>query len=88
MPVTNSSVSVGTAITEVAGPSIRTKLVYLQDGDFDGDTAIYVGGSAVTTTEGIKLSKTNVTVFQTNADDALYAICTAAGGSVRVLNVK
>ena len=88
MPVTNSSVSVGTAVTELSGPFISSKLVYLQDGDFDGDTAVYVGGSAVTTANGIKLSKTNATVFQTNADDTLYAIASAEGGSVRVVEVK
>ena len=87
MPVTNSSVSVGTAITEVAGPSIRTKLVYLQDGDFDGDTAVYVGGAAVATSDGIKLSKTNTTVFQMNADDTLYAIGDGATAAVRVTTV-
>ena len=87
MPVTNSSVSVGTAITEVAGPSIRTKLVYLQDGDFDGDTTVYVGGTAVATSDGIKLSKTNTTVFQMNADDTLYAIGDGATAAVRVTTV-
>ena len=88
MPVENSSVSVGTAVTSVSGPHINSKFVYLQDGDYDGDTEVYVGGSAVTTSAGIKLSKTNTTVFQTNADDTLYAICTADGGSVRVVEVK
>ena len=87
MPVTNSSVSVGTAITEVAGPSIRTKLVYLQDGDFDGDTIVYVGGDSVGTATGIKLSKTNTTVFQMNADDTLYAIGDGATAAVRVTTV-
>lgn len=88
MPVFSRSVSVGTAVVEVSGPSIRSQFVYLQDGDFDGDTVIYVGGSDVTASTGIKLSKTNTTVLQTNADDALYAICSAAGGSVRVVNVQ
>ena len=88
MPVTNSSVSVGTAVTELSGPFISSKLVYLQDGDFDGDTAVYVGGSAVTTSSGVKLSNTNTTVFQTNADDTLYAIGDGATASVRVTEVK
>jgi len=87
MPVTNSSVSVGTAITEVAGPSIATKIVYLQDGDFDGDTVVYVGGTAVSASDGIKLSKTNTTVFQMDADDTLYAIGSGATSAVRVVQV-
>ena len=88
MPVTNSSVSVGTAVTEVAGPSISSKLVYLQDGDYDGDTAVYVGGDSVTTSNGVKLSKTNTTVFQINADDALFAIGDGATSAVRVTEVS
>ena len=87
MPVNNSSVSVGTAVTEVSGPNISAKFVYLQDGDYDGDTAVYVGGTGVTTSNGVKLSKTNTTVFQTNADDALYAIGDGATASVRVTEV-
>lgn len=87
MPVSSATVSVGTAVVELSGPSIRSKFVYLQDGDFDGDTVTYVGGSDVTASTGIKLSKTNTTVFQTNADDSLYAISSAAGGSVRVVQV-
>jgi len=87
MPVTNDSVSVGTAVTEVSGPNINAKLVYLQDGDYDGDTAVYVGGDSVTTSNGVKLSKTNTTVFQINADDALFAIGDGATSSVRVTEV-
>jgi len=88
MPVTNSSVSVGTAITEVASNEQPKIYVYLQDGDFDGDTETFVGGSAVTTSDGIKLSKTNTTVFELYEFDELYAVSTGATGSVRVLTVE
>lgn len=88
MPVTNSAVSVGTAITQVSGPSLDAKLVYVQDGDYANDTAVYVGGTGVTTSNGVKLSKTNTTVFQLNADDTLFAIGSAATSSVRVTEVK
>ena len=88
MPVTNSAVSVGTARTVVSAPSQDSKLVYVQDGDYDGDTAVYVGGSAVTAANGVKLSKTNTTVFQLNADDALFAIGSGATSSVRVTEVQ
>lgn len=88
MPVTNSAVSVGTAITQISGPSLDAKFVYVQDGDFDGDTAVYVGGTGVTTANGVKLSKTNTIVFQLNADDVLYARGDGATASVRVTEVK
>ena len=88
MPVFSSSVSVGTAIVQVSGASIRKKYVYLQDGDFEGDTITYVGGGDVSASNGIKLSKTNVTVFETFEDDTLHAVSSADGGSVRVLEVQ
>ena len=87
MPVSNDSVSVGTSVTSISSPSINPRLVYVQDGDFDGDTATYINGDSVTTSNGIKLSKTNTTVFQMNADDVLYAISDGATGSVRVTEV-
>ena len=85
MPVTSSGVTVGTAITEVSGPSIRPKLVYLQSGT-EG-AATYVGGDDVSASTGILLSETNNTVFQTNADDSLYAISDTAGAVVKVVQV-
>jgi hypothetical protein len=88
MPVTSATVSVGTAVVQVSSFDSGKKYVYLQDGDFAGDTEVYVGDGSVTTANGIKLSKTNTTVFETYQDDSLFAICSAAGGSVRVLEVK
>jgi len=88
MPVSNDSVSVGTAITELITSGVNKSYVYLQDGDFDGDTVTYVGGSAVSESDGIKLSKTNTTVFELYEFDVLYAISSGTAGSVRVLTVE
>jgi len=87
MPVSSSSVAVGTAATEVASAEQPKKYVYLQDGDFDGDSIVYVGGDNVTTSSGVKLSKTNTTVFELYEFDTLYCIASAGTGSVRVVEV-
>jgi hypothetical protein len=71
MPVFSSSVSVGTAAVEIVGADIGKQYVYLQDGDFDGDTVTYVGASDVSVSTGIKLSKETPTVFETYEDDPL-----------------
>lgn len=88
MPIINSSITVGTAITQIAGPAIRSKLVYVQDGQYDDQTQVYVGGTAVSAENGLKMSKVNVSVFQLNADDALYAIGDAVASSVRVTEIQ
>lgn len=86
MPVTSVGVTVGTAITEVSGPFVNSKLVYLQSGT--AGAATYVGGPDVSASNGVLLSESNTTVFQTNADDSLFAISDTAGAVVKVLEVK
>jgi len=86
MPVSSTGVTVGTAITEISGPYISSKLVYVQSGTEGAVT--YVGGSDVSASNGILLSETNNAVFQTNADDSIYAISDTVGAVVKVLEVK
>lgn len=86
MPVTSNGITVGTAITEISGPFINNKLVYVQSGT--SGAATYVGGADVSASNGVLLSETNTTVFQTNADDSLFAISDTAGAVVKVLEVK
>lgn len=88
MPITNSATTVGTAVTEISGPSINAKIVYVQDGQYNDQTQVWVGGASVTPETGIKLSKINVSVFQLNADDSLYAIGDGAASSVRVTEIR
>jgi len=84
MPISSSAVSVGTTVTEVHAGGQPTQLVYLQDGDFDGSSLVYVGGPDVTVDTGIKLSKINVTVMQLFDLDKVFAISDSASGEVRV----
>jgi len=88
MAVSSSAVSVGTSATLLVTSDHNKEYVYLQDGDFDGDSVTYVCGSGVTTANGIKLSKTNQTVFERYEYDELHAISSSASGEVRVLVVK
>lgn len=87
MPVSSESTAVGTTITAVATSGQPVQYVYLQDGD-EGDTVAYVGGSDVSASNGIKLSKDNVTVFELYDFDTLFAITTGSTGSVRSLTVS
>ena len=86
MPVESTGVTVGTAITAVSGPYINSKIVYVQSGTEGAVT--YVGGSDVSASNGILLSATNNAVFQTDADDVLYAISDTVDAVVKVLEVK
>jgi len=88
MPTSSEAISVGTSITEIYSSSQNPELVYLQDGDYDNASEVFVGGSNVSTASGIKLSKVNPTVFSLYEFDKLYAISDSATGKVRVLAVK
>ena len=88
MPTTSSAVAVGTTAVEIFASGQSTELVYLQDGDYDGQSLVYVGGSDVTVDTGIKLSKINVTVFSLYEYDKLFAISDSAAGEVRVIGIS
>ena len=87
MPVVSKVVIVGTSATEISAPSIATKLVYVQDGDYGTQSEVYVGDDSVTTSTGVKLSKANISVFQINGDDALHAISDTESTEVRVVEI-
>lgn len=89
MPVFNFAIPVGTAVTQIASPSNGpNKYVYIQNADYDGDTEIYVGDENVGTASGMRVWRDQQMVFEINGDDSMYAIASAAGGAVRVIEVR
>ncbi|MEX0895637.1 MAG: hypothetical protein WDZ94_01715 [Patescibacteria group bacterium] len=100
MPVTSNAVSIGTTAVKIVDaksvpgathqyydPNIQSKFVFLQDGAYSSQTEVYIGGPSVTTSNGVKMSKSNVTAIQLFADDELYAIATDTDGEIRVTQV-
>lgn len=89
MPIYNTAVSVGTAAVQIAFPSPGpNKYVYIQNADYDGDTEVYVGDANVTTSNGVRIWRSQQMVFEINGDDSMYAIASADGSSVRVIEVR
>ena len=88
MAVSNSVTSVGTAVVELVGPASNSQFVYVQNGDYDGDSEIYVGDKDVTTANGFKVSRGTNTVFQIEGGDSLYCIASADATPVRAFLVR
>lgn len=100
MPTSSSVIVVGTTAVKIADaqvvfsetnrtydPNQQSKFVYVQDGGYDSVTEVFVGGSNVTVANGIKVSKSNNTVFQLHSDDDLFAIATDTDGEIRVTEI-
>jgi hypothetical protein len=100
MAVTSSAISVGTSpvkisdaktVTSVTNqfydPNVQSKFVFVQDGGYDTQTEVFIGGENVTASTGVKMSKVNVQAFQLHSDDELYAIASDTDGEIRVTEV-
>lgn len=80
MSVLSGVTTVGTAATEI--PTTSTMPWTLEIKNNDNTDAVYIGGPAVTTTTGLRLSKEERIELPLSPLDRVYAISTKAGHSV------
>jgi hypothetical protein len=73
-------VTVGTAATFVGPLSVMPYRMHLHNND--NTDAVYIGGTGVTTSNGLKLLKEDTFEIILNPKDAIYAISTKGGHSV------
>ena len=85
MPITNGSVSVGTAATLITtcGPNGGT----LHVSNLDNTDTIYIGGSGVAVNAGHALPKSASEDFVVYAGQQMYAVSSKSGHSVGFLLV-
>lgn len=86
MSVSAGVVTVGTAATEI--PVTANQPWTLEIKNNDNTDAVYIGGSAVTTTTGLRLAKEERVELRMNPLDRAYAISTKAGHAVGYLAVR
>lgn len=86
MSVSSGKVTVGTAVTEI--PVTSTMPWTLEVKNDDNTDAVYVGGAAVTTTTGLRLSKEERVELPMGPLDRLYAVSTKSGHSVSYVAVR
>ena len=77
MPIQTGQVSVGTAATRILGASGNFARVILHNDD--NTDAIYIGGTGVTTTTGLRLSKLEHHDFDLMPATELYAVSSKNG---------
>jgi hypothetical protein len=75
--ITSGQTSIGTAVTLIDGLEVNPFRLHLHNNDNTAD--VFLGGSAVTTTTGLKLMKEDSIELIINPLEALYAVSSKAG---------
>lgn len=76
----NGVVTVGTTATFVGPLSVMPYRMHLHNND--NTDAVFLGGTAVTTSNGLRLLKEESIDFVLNPKDAIYAIATKEGHTI------
>ncbi len=77
MTITSGQTSIGTAVTLIDGLEVNPFRLHLHNNDNTAD--LFLGGSAVTTTTGLKLMKEDSIELIINPLEALYAVSSKEG---------
>jgi hypothetical protein len=75
--ITSGQTSIGTAVTLIDGLEVNPFRLHLHNNDNTAD--LFLGGSAVTTTTGLKLMKEDSIELIINPLEALYAVSSKEG---------
>lgn len=86
MPLTSGVVTVGTAATEVPVTCVMPFTLELKNND--NTDAVYIGGPAVTTTNGLRLLKEERVELSLAPLDRVYLVSTKTGHSVSYLRLS
>jgi hypothetical protein len=77
MPVTSGQVTVGTAATLIDTTDVMPFQIQIANND-NTDT-VFIGGAAVTTSNGMAIQKLEHQIFDLQPLDRLYAVSSKAG---------
>ena len=83
MPLSNSQVTVGTAVTLIVAGNSNPTLVHLHL--HDNTDNVYIGNSAVTTSTGLRLTKQDSFEINLMPGNALYGVITSGSATISVI---
>ena len=83
MPLSNSQVTVGTAVTLIVATNSNPILVHLHL--HDNTDNVYIGNESVTTSTGLRLVKQDSFEMSLMPGNALYGIITSGSATVSVI---
>ena len=88
MPITQTAVSVGTALVQVVAPDIQPTRISLHNLENTNNRLIYLGGASLVAGESIHVDASELLQLTLDPGDALYAVTTSGTYSLGVMIQK
>ena len=88
MPITQTAISVGTALVQVVAPDIQPVKVTLHNLESNAGRQIWVGGSGLVQGQSVHINSANILQLTLDPGDALYAVTTSGTYSLGVIVQK
>jgi hypothetical protein len=88
MPITQSVISVGTALVQVVAPDIQAVRVTMHNLESVASRQIWVGGSGLVQGQSVHINSANILQLTLDPGDALYAVTTSGTYNLGVMIQK
>jgi hypothetical protein len=88
MPITQTAVSVGTALVQVVAPDIQPVRVTMHNLESVASRQIWIGGSTLVQGQSVHINSAIVLQLTLDPGDALYAVTTSGTYSLGVIVQK
>jgi hypothetical protein len=88
MPITQTAISVGTALVQVVAPDINSVKVTLHNLESVASRQIWIGGSGLVQGQSVHINSANILQLTLDPGDALYAVTTSGTYSLGVIVQK
>lgn len=88
MPIVHGQVSIGTAVTEIVGADNMIHEVHVHNNNSDNAHILYLGGSAVTTSTGLRLGPQETLTMNLGPDDRLFVVSNHTATVVSFLDIR
>lgn len=88
MPLENRQVTIGTAVAEIVGADNMPHQVHVHNNNNDNAHVLFLGGSAVTTSNGLRLGSQETLTLILQPNDRLFAISNHTATVASVLDIR
>lgn len=88
MPLVHRQVTLGTATVEIVGHDNMPHEVHIHNNNTDQAHLVFVGGSAVTISNGLRIGGDETLTITLQPDDRLYGVSNHTATVVSILDIR